>query len=403
MKALQGINVVDFSHILAGPLATHFLTLQGADVVKIENPGRGDNLRYYGPDRRYDGMAPAFINVNAGKRSIAIDLKSEGGAQIVRDLIARADVVVENFRPGVIDRLGFGVEACRAIKPDIIFCSVSGYGQTGPFRDYPAVDNIVQGTSGMMSVSGNPGDGPVRVGFPAVDTYTGTLAAMAITSALLRRERTGEGQFIDVSMMDASIVLQSALVVPYMVMGHLLPRSGNTGYSNLPTAGVFDTKGGGKLSIGAIQQNQFEALARGLGHPELLTDPITATAEKRADPANRDHVRDRLQAIFLERTAEEWEAALVAAGAPAGVVRGLDEAVDHPSVAGRGLKQPIAIPGLPNGADVHVLNTGFVVDRGQPGIDRPPPRVGEHTDAVLRDIGYDDARIRSLREAGAVA
>lgn len=135
MKALQGINVVDFSHILAGPLATHFLTLQGADVVKIENPGRGDNLRYYGPDRRYDGMAPAFINVNAGKRSIAIDLKSEGGAQIVRDLIARADVVVENFRPGVIDRLGFGVEACRAIKPDIIFCSVSGYGQTGPFRD----------------------------------------------------------------------------------------------------------------------------------------------------------------------------------------------------------------------------------------------------------------------------
>lgn len=254
-----------------------------------------------------------------------------------------------------------------------------------------------------MSVSGNPGDGPVRVGFPAVDTYTGTLAAMAITSALLRRERTGEGQFIDVSMMDASIVLQSALVVPYMVMGHLLPRSGNTGYSNLPTAGVFDTKGGGKLSIGAIQQNQFEALARGLGHPELLTDPITATAEKRADPANRDQVRDRLQAIFLERTAEEWEAALVAAGAPAGVVRGLDQAVDHPSVAGRGLKQPIAIPGLPNGADVHVLNTGFVVDRGQPGIDRPPPRVGEHTDAVLRDIGYDDARIRSLREAGAVA
>lgn len=402
MRALEGIRVVDFSHILAGPLSTHFLVLQGAEVVKIEQPGRGDNLRYYGPDRRFDGMAPAFINVNAGKRSVAVNLKSDGGRQVVRDLIAKADVVVENFRPGVIDRLGFGFEECQAMRPGIVFCSISGYGQTGPYRDFPAVDNIVQGTSGMMSVSGNPGDGPIRVGFPAVDTYTGTLAAMAIIGALLRRERSGEGQFIDVAMMDASIVLQSALAVPYMVMGHLLPRSGNTGYSNLPTAGVFDTLGGGKLSIGAIQQNQFQALARGLDHPELLEDPITATAEARADPENRDKVRDRLQAIFLERPAEEWEMLLVKAGAPAGVVRGLDEAVDHPTIANRQLKQPLHIPGLANGSDVHVLNTGFVVDKDQPGVDQPPPRVGEHTEAVLQEIGYESATIRGLFESGAV-
>ncbi|HWW63497.1 MAG TPA: CoA transferase [Sphingomonadaceae bacterium] len=402
MKPLEGLRVADFSHILAGPLATHFLTLQGADVVKIEAKGRGDNLRYYGPDRRYDGMAPAFINVNAGKRSIALDLKSKGGREVARRLIAQADVVVENFRPGVMNRLGFDYDACCELRPGIIFCSVSGYGQTGPYRDYPAVDNIVQGTSGMMSVSGSPGDGPIRVGYPAVDTYTGTLAAMAIISALLRRERSGKGQYIDIAMMDASIVLQSALAVPYMVMGHLLPRSGNTGYSNLPTAGVFDTKGGGKLSIGAIQQNQFEALAKGLGHVELLSDPLTATQEARANPDNRDRIRARLQQIFLERTNEEWERMLFEAGAPAGVVRGLDEAVDHPSLDSRGLKLPIRIDGLPDRQDVHVLNAGFVVDVDQPGTDRPPPRVGEHGDAVLGELGYDDAAIAALREEGAV-
>ena len=402
MKALDGIRVVDFSHILAGPLATHFLCLQGADVVKIEAKGRGDNLRYYGPDRRYDGMAPAFINVNAGKRSIALDLKSEGGREVVNRLIAQADVVVENFRPGVIDRLGYGFEACKALRPGIVFCSISGYGQTGPYRDYPAVDNIVQGTSGMMSVSGSPGDGPIRVGFPAVDSYSGTLAAMAIISALLRRERSGgEGQYIDVAMMDASIVLQNAIAVPYLVTGRLNPKSGNTGYSNLPTAGVFDTADG-QLSIGAIQQNQFEALARGLGHPELLDDPITATAASRADPANRDGVRARLQAIFLTRTTDEWEQRLYEAGAPAGAVRSLDAAIDHPALDHRNLKLPIHIDGLPDREDVHVLNTGFVVDADPPGVSAPPPRVGEHGDAVLSELGYDAAAIAALRDAGAI-
>lgn len=402
MKPLDGIKVVDFSHILAGPLATHFLVLQGADVIKIESPGRGDNMRYYGPDRRYDGMAPAFINVNAGKRSIAVNLKADAGREVVRRLIAAADVVVENFRPGVIDRLGFGYDACKELRPGIIFCSVSGYGQTGPFRDYPAVDNIVQGTSGMMSVSGSPGDGPIRVGFPAVDSYSGTLAAMAVISALLRRERSGgEGQYIDVAMMDASIVLQNAIVVPYLVTGRLNPKSGNTGYSNLPTAGVFETAEG-QLSIGAIQQNQFEALARGLGHPELLEDPLTATAASRADPANRDEVRARLQAIFLTRTAEEWEGILFGAGAAAGVVRALDAAIDHPTFDHRNLKLPIHIDGLPDREDVHVLNTGFVVDNDQPGVSAPPPRVGEHGDAVLVELGYGADEIAALRDTGAI-
>ena len=191
MKALEGIKVCDFSHVMAGPFASYYLALMGADVTKIEPPGAGDPFRVYGPDRRYDGMSAAFIAINVGKRSIVLDLKKPEGQEIVRKIIATSDVVVENFRPGVIDRLGFGYEACKALKSDIIFCTISGYGQKSPLRDYPAIDNVVQAASGMAMQSGVDGEGPVRVGFAVVDTCTGMTAAYAIMSALFRRSRTG--------------------------------------------------------------------------------------------------------------------------------------------------------------------------------------------------------------------
>ncbi|MCP5145935.1 MAG: CoA transferase [Gammaproteobacteria bacterium] len=403
MKALTNFRVLDFSHILAGPLATHFLLLQGAEVIKVESPGRGDNLRYYGQDRRYDGMAPAFINVNAGKKSIALNLKSAGGKEIALALARDADVIVENFKPGTIERLGFDYERCKAFNPDVVYCSISGYGQSGEYRDYPAVDNIVQGTSGMMSASGTAEDGPIRVGFPAVDNYTGTLAAMAIIAALLRRERTGQGQHIDVAMLDAGLLLQSAIAVPYLVTGQVPPKSGNTGYSNLPTAGVFETRDGKHISIGAIQQNQFETLARALGHPELLDDPVSATAQARARPENRQQVRDRLQQIFRERNGEEWEQLLCQAGAAAGLIRTLDQACNHPALAERSLKQPLHIAGLPDSEDIHVLNAGFELDCDNPGVSEPPPGIGEHTDLVLAGLGYTPQQIAALRDTGAVA
>jgi crotonobetainyl-CoA:carnitine CoA-transferase CaiB-like acyl-CoA transferase len=187
-KPLEGYRVADFSHVMAGPYATHLLCLLGAEVIKIESPA-GDAFRAYRGDRRFDGMSPAFVAANAGKKSIALDLKDSGDHRIARSIIERSDVLIENFRPGVIGRLGFSYDEVRAFNPDIVFCSVSGYGQDGPYRDWPAIDNIVQATSGMMMLGGGEGDPPVRVGFPIVDTLTGQTAAIAILSALLRRER----------------------------------------------------------------------------------------------------------------------------------------------------------------------------------------------------------------------
>src|SRR5215831_6645386 len=203
--ALDGIRVVDFSHVMAGPYASHLLRLLGAEVIKVEAPGVGDAMRNYGSDRRYDGMSPAFIGVNAGKKSLVLNLKNPSAREAALRLIQKADVVLENFRPGVMQRFGLDYESVRASQPRMIYCSISGYGQHGPRRDWPAIDNIVQATSGMMSLHGEHDDEPMRVGFPLVDTLTGQTAAFAILAALLRRERTGRGEQVDVAMFDASL------------------------------------------------------------------------------------------------------------------------------------------------------------------------------------------------------
>ncbi len=264
-QPLAGIRVADFSHVMAGPFASHLLRLLGAEVIKIEAPGRGDAMRYYGADRRYDGMAPAFIAVNAGKKSIALDLKDAEDRETARQIVGACDVLLENFRPGVIGRLGFGYEDVKAFNPASVYCSVSGYGQSGPLRDWPAIDNIVQATSGMMSLGGNPGDPPMRVGFPVVDTLTGQSAAFAILAALLRRGQTGEGSCIDVAMFDASIAFMASAVVPFLVTGTPLERTGNVGYSGQPTSALFEAGDGRAISLGVVQQSQFVALAQFLG------------------------------------------------------------------------------------------------------------------------------------------
>ena len=238
-RALEGIRVADFSHVMAGPYATHLLRLLGAEVIKIESPAGGDAMRCYGSDRRYDGMAPAFIAVNAGKKSVVLDLKQPRDLDRALRLIERCDVLVENFRPGVMTRLGLDYAAASKLKPDIVYCSVSGYGQSGPRRDWPAIDNIVQATSGMMSLGGDPDGPPTRVGFPVVDTLTGQTAAFAILAALFRRERSGIGEYLDVAMFDATIAFMASAVVPYLVTGRALERTGNTGYSGQPTSAVF--------------------------------------------------------------------------------------------------------------------------------------------------------------------
>ena len=374
---LEGIRVADFSHVMAGPYATHLLRLLGAEVIKVEPPGRGDALRYYGTDRRYDGMAPAFIAVNAGKRSVVLDLKQPDDLAMARELIARADVLVENFRPGVMARFGLDAPAMRALNPRLVYCSVSGYGQSGPRRDWPAIDNIVQATSGMMSLGGDPDSPPMRVGFPVVDTLTGQTAAFAILAALLRRERSGEGDFLDVAMFDATIAFMASAVVPWLVSGRALERTGNTGYSGQPTSALFEARDGHRISLGVVQQHQFELLARLLEQPQWLQDPRFADPETRR--ANATAMQTELSAVLRTRDGADWEHLLSSAGIPCGMVRDIGEAMSLPQLEQRGLRLPVHIPGLPQREDVAVLGPGFVSSTGAAVPPEPPPRLGEHT------------------------
>jgi CoA:oxalate CoA-transferase len=399
-QPLAGVRVADFTHVMAGPFATHLLSLLGAQVIKVEPPG-GDHFRDYDKDPAYAGMSPAFIAANLGKKSIVLDLKQEAGRKAARELIAACDVVVENFRPGVMDRLGLGYQACQALKPDIVFCSVSGYGQSGPRRDYPALDQIVQAASGMMSVNGRPQDPPLRIGFPVVDTYVGTLGAIAILSALLQRERFGGGQRVDVAMFDAALVLLTSAVTPFLIAGKPFPRTGNQGYSREPTANCFETADGSLISLGVTRQPMFEALCRSAGRPDWIADPRFATGKARNQPANAAALQGMLAELFLTRPGEDWERMLSAAGAPCALVRDIAQGLALDQLEGRQVIQPVAIDGLP-GQRLRVLSAGFEFDSDGPAT-APPPRLGEHTDEVLELLGYDEAGRAELRRSGAAA
>lgn len=397
--ALDGVRIADFSHVMAGPFASHFLAAMGAEVVKVEAPGRGDPMRSYGPDRSLDGMAPGFVAANCGKQSIALDLKSEAGREAARRLVAASDVVLENFRPGVMERLGLGYAAVKALRPDIVYCSVSGYGQTGALRDWPAIDNIVQATSGMTSLNGEPDEPWMRVGFPAVDTYTGTLAAMAILGALYRRSQTGEGQFIDVAMFDASLVFMASAAVPYLTTGRAMNRTGNTGYSGQPTASMFTAGDGRQISLGVVQPEQYERLCRAIDRTDLLADERFSTLAGRMKHSAA--LRAELGRTFATRPGEEWERLLSAAGAPCGLVRSLPDACDLPHLRERGLVAGIPEDGLPPGMSGRTLNAGFVCDRDSPRLDAAPPRLGQHTRAQLETLGFTGDEIAAMLSSGA--
>jgi crotonobetainyl-CoA:carnitine CoA-transferase CaiB-like acyl-CoA transferase len=391
---LQGIRVADFSHVMAGPYASHLLRLLGAEVIKIEAPGRGDAMRYYGNDRSYDGMAPAFIAVNAGKKSLVLDLKRPVAQVAARRLIEKSDVLLENFRPGVMARFGLDYAAVSALQPRLVYCSVSGYGQDGPRRDWPAIDNIVQATSGMMTLGGVAGDAPMRVGFPVVDTLTGQTAAFAILAALFRRERQGRGEYVDVAMFDASLAFMTSTAVPYLVTGRTPERTGNTGYSGQPTSALFETRDGRQISLGVVQQSQFEALARQLGCERWLADPRFANADLRRQ--NTLVLTAELRQIFLKADAADWEAQLSAAGVPCGMVRDVAEAVSLPGLADRALKLPLHVPDLPQRERVEILNAGFLFGDDRPHVDEPPPRLGEHSESVLESLGFSAAERREI-------
>jgi CoA:oxalate CoA-transferase len=339
-------------------------------------------------------MAPAFIAVNAGKKSLVLDLKRPLAQEAARRLIAKSDVLLENFRPGVMARFGLDYQAARALQPRLVYCSVSGYGQDGPRRDWPAIDNIVQATSGMMTLGGVAGDAPMRVGFPVVDTLTGQTAAFAILAALLRRERQGRGEYVDVAMFDASLAFMTSTAVPYLVTGRTPERTGNTGYSGQPTSGLFETRDGRQISLGVVQQSQFEALARQLGCERWLSDPRFADADLRRQ--NTLVLTAELRQIFLKADAADWEAKLSAAGIPCGMVRDVAEAMSLPGLENRALKLPLHVPELPQRERVEILNAGFLFGADRPHVDERPPRLGEHSESVLESLGFSAAERREI-------
>ena len=398
-RPLANIRVLDLTNVLAGPFCAYQLGLLGADVIKVEVPGTGDLARQLGSDATLNEqlMGASFLAQNGGKKSITVNLKNADGKAVLRRLVKTADVLVENFRPGVMSRLGVGYEDLQAENPALIYCAISGFGQDGPMKDAPAYDQIIQGLSGMMSITGDERCAPLRVGYPVADTIGGITAGLAITSALVRRANTGEGAFIDVSMLDSALVTMGWVVSNYLIAGHEPHPIGNDNFTAAPS-GTFKT-GSGLLNIAANKQEQFEALAKAIGREDLVSDVRFAARESRKQ--NRAALTLELESALHAKTAEQWETVFTRIGIPAGRVLSVPEALDTPQVRHRQLLQTFAdMPGL--GRSVTLTRAGFKMSKGDPEVSSPPPQLGQHTTEVLRDIGFDDSEIARLKSVGAV-
>ena len=367
---LDGIRVLDLTNVLAGPFGAYQLALLGAEVIKVESPGAGDLARQLGADPALNKalMGASFLAQNAGKRSVTINLKSAAGRDVFRRLVGSADVVIENFRPGVMERLGLGYDALREIRPGLVYCAISGFGQDGPLRDNPAYDQIVQGLSGVMSVTGDAASAPLRVGYPVADTIGGLTAAFAIAAALVRRGRSGEGECIDVSMLEATLVTMGWQVSNWLIAGVRPQPLGNENMTAAPS-GLFAT-GDGPLNIAANQQQQFEALARLIGRPELAADPRFAEREDRK--RNRFALKAEIEAALAAKSAREWSALFNAQGVPAGEVLDIPDVLEHPQVTERELVKTFAgAPGVEK--PVAVVRSGFRLKSGDPAPATAPP------------------------------
>ena len=394
---LSGVRVLDLTNVLSGPFATVHLALLGAEVIKVENPAGGDLARKLGcvPEFNNKLMGTSFLAQNANKKSLTLNLKAPEGKVIFRTLAGRSDVVVENFRPDVMKRLGLGYEELRAVNPRLIYCAISVFGQTGPDALKPAYDQIIQGLSGEMAINGDERLHPLRAGFPVCDTVGGLNAAFAVMAALFHRERTGEGQSIDVALLDSVMPLMGWVVANLMI-GHQQPvLMGNDNFTAAPS-GVFRT-GDGYINIAANKQEQWESVADVLGVPELKAD--ARFRERDSRKKNRRELTPLLEAKLAQKETAAWVEELNAADVPAGAILTLEGAVNQPQVAHRNTFGTVTVPGI---GDLRLFNMSAKFSRTPGCVSSPPPALGEHTAEVLGGIGYSGEDIARLRKEGVV-
>ena len=381
---LAGVKVMDLTQIMAGPYCTMMLADMGADVLKVEKPNGGDDTRRMGPPF-IEGESAAFLGINRNKRSIVIDLRSDDGREIARRMARASDVLVQNFRPGALERMGLGYEQVREINPAIVYCTISGFGATGPYARRGGFDLVAQGMSGLMSVTGHPGGPPTKVGVPVTDLNAGSFAAIGILTAYINRLRTGRGQHVDTSLLEGGVAYTFWESAIYFATGQSPAPKGSAHQLNAPYQAFRTTDG--HINIGAANQATWERLCAAIGRDELLTDARFAEPRLRMD--NLDALVTTLQDTFAQRTSDEWLIALDAAGVPAGPIYDIEAVYADPQVQAREMRvetdHPIAgrVSGI--GIPVKLSDT--------PGtVRRPAPTLGQHTNEALRELGYADSR-----------
>jgi crotonobetainyl-CoA:carnitine CoA-transferase CaiB-like acyl-CoA transferase len=396
MKPFAGVRILDFTRYLAGPYGTYQLALLGADVVKVESH-EGDESRHLLVNREWADrkMASSFLAVNANKRSITLDLRKPAAIEVIKRLVPATDVVWENFRPGVMDRLGLGYDTLAAINPRLIYCAVSGFGHSGPERTTAAFDGKLQAMSGIMSITGDPAGGPMRAGFAICDTIGGMTAALAVSSALYQRQQTGRGQFVDVAMLDAALAFLPGPVCEYTVAGIPQRQIGNGSVSRKPTASRFRA-GDGYIVLAVLTEKQFASLMRTLGRAEALDDPRFKDWRARTD--NEPALREIIEAALATDSPKAWEARLTAADVPCATVWRIEDITRHPQLEHRDVMQTVDSRYGP----MRLVGAGFRLAHGSPGIEREPPTLGEHTDEILAEAGYGPAEIKELRRDGVI-
>jgi crotonobetainyl-CoA:carnitine CoA-transferase CaiB-like acyl-CoA transferase len=395
MGALDGIKVLDLSRILAGPYASQILADHGAEVWKVEIPGKGDDTRAFGPPFQ-NGESAYFMSVNRNKRSMTVNMKDPDGIQIVRELAAKADVLLENFRPGALDKLGLDYDSAHKLNPKLVYCSVSGFGQTGPWASKPGYDLAIQGMGGIMALTGDPDGQPMKVGTSIADLISGIYAAQGILLALVARTRTGQGQRVDVSMLDGQVSLLTYQAGIYFAGDRAPRRKGN----QHPTICPYETfpTSDGYINLAVGNDKLWVSFCKLIGRDDLAGNPSFATNPKRV--AHRDLLFPILSEVFLRKTTAEWITAFEAAGVPAGPIFEVEQVLELEQVKSREMvvemqhkkAGPIKLTGVP----IKLSDT-------PPAIKTPPPVLGEHTDEILASVlGYDPDRIRILHEKGVV-